>query len=397
MNLNSYLALMGGCFKEVKGLDGRLNLLRAERGEGFDIPDADYIITLDADSMLFSDYASRLVPLLERPENARVAIAQTPYSAFPHAPGALERIAGATTDVQHLLHQGFTKYEGTYWVGANALIRKKAIEDIAVEAIENGVAVTKFIQDRTVIEDTESTVDLIAREWQLYNYPARLAYSATPPDFGALLIQRRRWANGGLIILPKFLSYLRRQPCCVRVVLQGFVQIHYLTSLAFTSFGVLALLLYPFEQGLRSIWLPLTALPYFYCYARDLGRSGYSRASIFQVYALNLALLPVHLGGVLKSLRQSITGNKSAFVRTPKVGRRTSVPSIYLLAIVGFLIYCVGSAVLDTTEGRWAHALFAVTNAGFMSYAIIWFLKPRAIVQDLSRSLRRLRRPHSSN
>jgi hypothetical protein len=41
-----------------------------------------------------------------------------------------------------------------------------------------------------VIEDTESSVTL----------PHCLA-SATPPD-GSLLIQRTRWANGGLIILP---------------------------------------------------------------------------------------------------------------------------------------------------------------------------------------------------
>ena len=60
----------------------------------------------------------------------------------------------------------------------------------------------------TLIEDTESSVDLAARGWRLENYPERLAFSATPPDFGALLIQRRRWANGGLLILPKLLRYV---------------------------------------------------------------------------------------------------------------------------------------------------------------------------------------------
>jgi cellulose synthase/poly-beta-1,6-N-acetylglucosamine synthase-like glycosyltransferase len=55
--------------------------------------------------------------------------------------------------------------------------------------------VRRYIQDRTVIEDTESSVDLVAKGWELTNYPERLSYSATPPDFGALVIQRRRWAN----------------------------------------------------------------------------------------------------------------------------------------------------------------------------------------------------------
>ena len=69
--------------------------------------------------------------------------------------------------------------------------------DIVVTSIEQGYPVKRYIQDRTVIEDTESSVDLAGCGWQLYNYPERLTYSATPPDFGSLIIQRRRWANGG--------------------------------------------------------------------------------------------------------------------------------------------------------------------------------------------------------
>ena len=125
----------------------------------------------------------------------------------------LERVAGATTDIQYIIHQGFTRYDATYWVGANALLRKTALEDIVTVGEERGFEVRRYIQDRTVIEDTESSIDLVDRDWTLFNYPERLAYSATPPDFGALLIQRRRWANGGLIILPKLLRYLfRRTP-----------------------------------------------------------------------------------------------------------------------------------------------------------------------------------------
>ncbi len=60
-----------------------------------------------------------------------MAIAQTPYSAFPGAATRLERIAGATTDLQHIVHQGLTYYDATFWVGANAVIRKKALDQIA--------------------------------------------------------------------------------------------------------------------------------------------------------------------------------------------------------------------------------------------------------------------------
>src|SRR3712207_8901858 len=50
----------------------------------------------------------------------------------------------------------------------------------------------RSVQDRTVIEDTESSVDLAAHGWTLINYPERLSYSATPPDFGSLVVQRDR-------------------------------------------------------------------------------------------------------------------------------------------------------------------------------------------------------------
>jgi len=126
MNLNSYLSLLGGNFREVEKRDG-LHLESVAAAEAsLSVRDADFVITLDADSLLSSDYALRLVDWMCRPGHERVAVAQTPYSAVPGATQAVERIAGATTDIQHLIHQGFTRYDGTYWVGANAVLRRSA-------------------------------------------------------------------------------------------------------------------------------------------------------------------------------------------------------------------------------------------------------------------------------
>ncbi len=56
-----------------------------------------------------------------------IAISQTTYSAYPNPPSRLERVAGATTDIQYLVHQGFTAYNATFWVGANAVLRHSAL------------------------------------------------------------------------------------------------------------------------------------------------------------------------------------------------------------------------------------------------------------------------------
>ena len=77
------------------------------------------------------------------------------------------------------------------------------------EESHNGFTTRHYIKDRTVIEDTESSLDLRMHGWRLENYPERLSYSATPPDFGALCVQRQRWANGGLLVLPRLLTLAR--------------------------------------------------------------------------------------------------------------------------------------------------------------------------------------------
>jgi cellulose synthase (UDP-forming) len=170
MNLNSYIGLIGKNFKERQ--EGSLLFLEQSFDTyDFSVPDTDYIITLDADSLILPDYALRLMHFAEKPENTTIAVLQTPYSAFPGAtPGKLEYTAGATTDIQYLIHQGFTAHNATFWVGANALLRKKALLDIKETNVEQGYPIHRFIQDRTVIEDTESSVDLIQKNWTLYNY-----------------------------------------------------------------------------------------------------------------------------------------------------------------------------------------------------------------------------------
>ncbi|MET0929400.1 MAG: glycosyltransferase family 2 protein, partial [Aeromicrobium sp.] len=190
MNVNAYLGLMGHVWRPTDTPAGQaLDEVDAAEARAGDlvVEDTGYVLTLDADSLLLRDYCLRLVFYLEQTENAKVAIIQTPYSSFRGAPTRIERVAGATTDLQHILHQGMTRYDATFWVGANAVIRKHALEDIVEIENVGGYDVKTYIQDRTVIEDTESSIDIGMAGWSLVNYPERLSYSATPPDFGSLV------------------------------------------------------------------------------------------------------------------------------------------------------------------------------------------------------------------
>jgi cellulose synthase/poly-beta-1,6-N-acetylglucosamine synthase-like glycosyltransferase len=386
MNLNAYIGLMGGTYRKQESPGGVILIpTKKQSPKNIKIADSDFLLTLDADSILLREYCLRLVYLLQQPENARVAVAQTPYSSFRGAYSRIERLAGATTDIQHILHQGMTQYGATFWVGANAVIRKSALDDIVEREWVNGFEVKRFIQDRTVIEDTESSIDLTLHGWQLMNYPERLSYSATPPDFGSLVVQRRRWANGGLLILPKLLSQIRIRRNRNEIVSRTeiMLRVNYLASIAWATFGLIFLLAYPYDGRLLSPLVLLSALPYFLAMASDLKYCGYKRSDVFRIYGFNLIMLPVNLAGVLKSIEQAITGKKIPFARTPKIKNRTSASIPYVVAPLLIVAFSIFTVWRNINVPNWGNAAFAAFNAITATWAIIAYIGVGNLIVDM--------------
>ncbi|MFF1877946.1 glycosyltransferase family 2 protein [Leifsonia sp. NPDC058230] len=386
MNLNAYIGLMGGTYRVEETPEGPiLTPVSSRRPGDIDIPDSDFLLTLDADSILLREYCLRLTYFLQQPDNARVAVTQTPYSSFRGAGTRIERLAGATTDIQHVLHQGMSYFGATFWVGANAVIRKRALEDIVETEFVGGFEVRRYIQDRTVIEDTESSIDLGTHGWTLVNYPERLSYSATPPDFGSLIVQRRRWANGGLLILPKLWRQIRERKRRGEIVSRTelLLRINYMSSIAWASFGLIFLLAYPYDGRLLSPVVLLAALPYFLAMASDLRYAGYKGSDVFRIYGFNLILLPVNLAGVLKSIQQSLTGKKIPFVRTPKVKNRTASPLLYVVAPFLIVAFSLFTLWRDVNAQNWGNAAFAAFNATLAIWAIISYIGVGNAIVDI--------------
>ena len=383
MNLNSYIGLIGRAFRISKGADGVPVLTESPAAEAdVVLPGADYILTVDADSIILPDYILKLVSIMEADRG--VAIAQTPYSAYPNPPSVLERVAGATTDIQYLVHQGFTAYNATFWVGANAVLRRAALDEISTIAEERGHLVPIFIQDKTLIEDTGSTIDLVACGWRLHNHPERLAFSATPSDFGALAIQRHRWANGGLIIFPSLWSHGQSPRAGI---LETLIRSHYLLSPALANIGLLLLLILPFGSEFSNIWFPTAAAPYYLLYGRDLKRSGYQWRDLLRVYALTLLLIPVNLAGVYRSVEQMVTGRKSPFTRTPKIDGRTAAPASHLLALCALTATAIVTAGMNLWFGNLLFFWFSAINTGFFLYGFLRLIGWRDIRASLALSL----------
>jgi cellulose synthase/poly-beta-1,6-N-acetylglucosamine synthase-like glycosyltransferase len=376
MNLNSYIGLMGGTYREVDVPGGGRALLRTDGNPDLVVPDPDYLLTLDADSLLLPEYCLRIVHLLEQQEHARVAVAQAPYTAFPGAATRLERMAGATTDLQHMVHQGMTHFDATFWVGANAILRKRAIDDLCEVTHDNDWAISRYISDRTVIEDTESSIDLGVHGWRLLNYPERLSYSATPPDFGSLCIQRQRWANGGLLILPRLWRQIRaRRDRGERQRLgETFLRINYMASISWSSIALIFLLGYQFNDQLISPLVLLISVPYFLMMGVDLRHCGYKGRDVFRIYGFNLILLAVNLAGVGASLLQLLIGGRPAFKRTPKVRSRTTPGFTFVVMPYVFVAFSALTLIADIQRDRWVNAVMAAINGVLAGYAIVAYV-----------------------
>jgi hypothetical protein len=156
-----------------------------------------------------------------------------------------------------------------------------------------------------------------------------------------------------------------------------------MTSIAWSSVGLLFILAYPYDGRLLSPLVLLAAAPYFIAMAMDLKACRYRYSDIFLIYGFNLILLPVNLVGTFKSLQQAVTTKKIPFARTPKVKNRTATAWQYLLAplfIVGFSLFTMWRNI----EGEnWGNAAFAGFNAFTASWAIVAYIGIKNMIVDL--------------
>ncbi len=388
MNLNSYIALIGKSWGEVETPDGLFLIACPAEQADFTVPHADYINTIDSDTLMLSDYSLRIVQMMEQPGNERIAVAQSPCSVIPGAEKPTERFGSAVIDVQFRTHQGYTYWGASFWVGANAMLRHTAMEQIKETALHNGHPVSIYIQDRTVIEDTESSIDLVEKGWTLYNYPDRMTFSAMPPDFGSLLIQRRRWSNGGLLILPKLFSYFRRAPKTAALMKEMLMRFNYLAGTTIATVFTFVLAAYPSDANMLPLWFSLASLPPTVLLARDMKNTGFKYSDLWRVVSANFMLMPVAMGGVMKQFQQMLTGKKIPFGRTPKVPGRTVVPALYCVAELGLFLLCTLGMVRHAMNAEWTYAVAGAAGSFLFGYAIVTYIGVKALFEDMFAGLR---------
>jgi len=386
MNLNSYIGLLGRSFTATRTPEGQA-LQACTSGEAdFVVPRADFLLVLDAGSVVRHDYLHKLASIML--SDKRLAVVQTPHSTIPDAPTVLERTGGAQADLEYFVHQGLSFFRAAYWVGVGALLRVDALREVRRIRRERGHEVPVFIHDKTAAEDTGSSLDLVRRGWKLHNHPQRLVYSAAPPDVGCLITRQRRRASAGLVLLADLLRYARRPRGKPPGVAELAMRAHRLAWPALSSLGALLLVLaLPLHGELLSLWLPLIALPCFVAQGLDLKRCGYGWRVLLRVYVLNLMLLPVNLAGALRSLRQIISGRKSPLADATMVGQRTRVPAAHVALQLGLLGVSAAIVPWALFTSQIFLGAFCVFNTTCLLYGLVRFVGVREAWQDLTAAL----------
>ena len=278
MNLNSYIGLMGGTYRLEETPDGTVLKPVADRRPGdIRIPDSDYLLTLDADSILLRDYCLRLVYLLRAAgERARRrdadAVLVVPRCRHAHR-------APRRRDHRHPAHPAPGHVATTAPPSGSARTRSSASARSRTSSRPSG----RRLRGHALragphrhrghrVEHRPRHPRLDARELpgapQLQRHAARLRLA----DRAASPLGERRPAHPAEALAPGARAQApRRARLAHRAAAAR--QLHGLDRLG--ELRPLFLLAYPYDSRLLSPVVLLAAVPYFLAMASDLRYAGY--------------------------------------------------------------------------------------------------------------------------
>ena len=162
----------------------------------------DLILILDADHIPTQDILQNTVPHFLGDE--RLSLVQTPHffsnpDPIEHNLGVFRQMPGEIEMFYAAIQRGLDFWNGAFFCGSAALIRRKALESVG------GLA------SSTTTEDAETDCELHARGWHSLYVDRPMVAGLSPESISAFLLQRCRWAQGmiQLLILKNPLMYGR--------------------------------------------------------------------------------------------------------------------------------------------------------------------------------------------
>jgi len=211
------------------------------------------IAVFDADFRPEKEFLTRLVDYFAEDSIAVVQTPQTYYNtdSFQHRRLSEKEIYTDQDTFMHLVLPARNNWNAAYWIGTNALLRRKAIESIG-----------GFPTD-CVTEDVLTSMFLHGKGWKSIYIDEPLAYGLAPVGISEYYIQRLRWAKGAFQIMSshnplfqKGLTFMQRIfyfSSVSHFFEGGFKIVYYLFPAFFFLFGLVPV--YPYKPVIIGMLL----------------------------------------------------------------------------------------------------------------------------------------------
>jgi endoglucanase len=309
-NLTAYSSIIGGTWRAQKCSNGRYKLLPSDTG--FKIDEPSYLASFDSDTVLKPDYIIRKVAFLERSENSKVGLIQSPYIVPSPEQTAVASASGVYSYWFLTISVGLSAMKNAFWLGFNGVMRFNAVKKI------------KYFLTDTIIEDTQNSIKLKNAGYDLVTSPEENCTTFSPQDLKALKVQRVRWASGGLEISKKLILDIIKGRSGIKGFKNRFLTFNY--ALGLNLLPVAATMLYFITLPFFYQYFYAECIPFFlYIISYVLmikSISNYKLIHIFDGFALNIFLNFYHIIGTLKSFVRLFTKETIKFFRsTPKEAR----------------------------------------------------------------------------
>jgi cellulose synthase (UDP-forming) len=290
------------------------------------------IVVFDADFVPKPDFLNGLTDYFN---DDSVAVVQTPQEyyntdSFQHIRMPVGKMYNDQDFFMRSVLPARNNYNAAYWIGTNAIIRRKAIDSVGGFAIES------------VTEDLLTSIKLHENGWKIIYINESRASGLAPVNASQYFIQRRRWAQGAIQVLMKNNPLFSRN-------LTGKQRLSYLASVIHFIDGASKLIFYLFPAlffitGVTPVvpsQIIISVMVLYFCLSLFF-RSLFTRRSIFY-YLYDEIFSVIRSFPYLSAFTAFVPGKKIKFAVTPKC----SDDDLSVRSILGpFIVFTLSLAAL---------------------------------------------------
>ena len=321
--------------------DSRVGYKAGALAHGLELTDGEFVAIFDADFVPDPDFLRRTIPYFSADE--RVGVVQTRWGHLNRDESLLTRLQAFGLDAHFLIEQVGRTFGGHFinFNGTGGVWRRACIADAG------------GWQADTLTEDLDLSYRAQLRGWRFVYRPDIVAPAELPAVMDALKSQQFRWTKGAAETARKHLGALWRSAQPLSTKLHG--TFHLLNSSVYVVILLMALASVPLVfvrvryreyqvvLQLASVFLlGFVPLVYYYYTAWRLAEPG---SQVRRYPGFFLLFLSVSMGLALHNSRAVVLGwlgQRTPFVRTPKVGAGGQAARRYRTGGVGALVVLEG-------------------------------------------------------